>query len=124
MYRKGHTAAAVALAFAGLLAVGAASAGFIGTDSKSGGHKSREQPVIQVDYNGQRSEKRDNGQGNGKWQGDKGEGNKRHTVKHGCKKDCGNNKPSVVPIPAAAWLFGSGLLGMAGIGYRRRSKAA
>jgi hypothetical protein len=27
---------------------------------------------------------------------------------------------TVVPIPAAAWLFGSALLGMAGIGYRRR----
>lgn len=26
----------------------------------------------------------------------------------------------VVPLPAAAWLFGSALLGMAGIGYRRR----
>ena len=26
---------------------------------------------------------------------------------------------SVVPIPAAAWLFGSALLGMAGMGYRR-----
>jgi len=29
----------------------------------------------------------------------------------------------VVPIPAAAWLFGSALLGMAGIGYRRGSGA-
>jgi hypothetical protein len=27
---------------------------------------------------------------------------------------------SAVPIPAAAWLFGSALVGMAGIGYRRR----
>ncbi|MFN2200426.1 MAG: VPLPA-CTERM sorting domain-containing protein [Caldilineaceae bacterium] len=30
---------------------------------------------------------------------------------------------SVVPIPAAAWLFGSALLGMVGIGYRRRASA-
>jgi hypothetical protein len=30
----------------------------------------------------------------------------------------------VVPIPAAAWLFGSALIGMAGIGSRRRSKKA
>jgi hypothetical protein len=28
-----------------------------------------------------------------------------------------------VPIPAAAWLFGSALLGMLGIGYHRRRKA-
>ncbi len=28
---------------------------------------------------------------------------------------------TVVPIPAAAWLFGSALLGVAGIGYRRRA---
>ncbi|WP_157726371.1 VPLPA-CTERM sorting domain-containing protein [Imhoffiella purpurea] len=27
---------------------------------------------------------------------------------------------AVVPIPAAAWLFGSALVGMAGLGYRRR----
>lgn len=27
---------------------------------------------------------------------------------------------SVVPIPAAAWLFGSALLGIAGLGYRRK----
>jgi hypothetical protein len=26
---------------------------------------------------------------------------------------------AVVPIPAAAWLFGSALLGLAGMGYRR-----
>jgi hypothetical protein len=29
----------------------------------------------------------------------------------------------VVPIPAAAWLFGSALLGLAGIGYRRKATA-
>lgn len=28
----------------------------------------------------------------------------------------------VVPIPAAAWLFTSGLIGMAGIGFRRQAK--
>jgi len=28
--------------------------------------------------------------------------------------------PSVVPLPAAAWLFGSALLGVVGIGHRRR----
>jgi len=28
----------------------------------------------------------------------------------------------VVPVPAAAWLFGSGLLGMAGVARRRRNK--
>jgi hypothetical protein len=33
------------------------------------------------------------------------------------------SKPTVVPIPAAAWLFGSALFGMAGIGYRRGQKA-
>ena len=27
---------------------------------------------------------------------------------------------NVVPIPAAAWLFGSALVGMAGIGYRKK----
>jgi hypothetical protein len=31
---------------------------------------------------------------------------------------------TVVPIPAAAWLFGSALVGMAGIGYRRTRKQA
>ncbi|WP_209262590.1 VPLPA-CTERM sorting domain-containing protein [Thiorhodococcus minor] len=30
---------------------------------------------------------------------------------------------SAVPIPAAVWLFGSALLGLAGIGYRRRASA-
>ena len=30
---------------------------------------------------------------------------------------------SVVPVPAAAWLFGSGLLGLVGVARRRRSKA-
>ena len=29
---------------------------------------------------------------------------------------------TVVPIPAAVWLFGSALLGIAGIGYRRQTK--
>jgi len=29
----------------------------------------------------------------------------------------------VVPIPAAAWLFGSALLGMVGVGARRAKKA-
>ena len=33
-------------------------------------------------------------------------------------------KVSVVPLPAAAWLFGSAMLGMAGIGFRRKSKTA
>ncbi|WP_209262533.1 VPLPA-CTERM sorting domain-containing protein [Thiorhodococcus minor] len=29
-----------------------------------------------------------------------------------------------VPLPAAAWLFGSAMLGLAGIGYRRKAKQA
>lgn len=33
-----------------------------------------------------------------------------------------NNAPSAVPVPAAAWLFGSGLVGLAGL--RRRKQAA
>jgi hypothetical protein len=32
--------------------------------------------------------------------------------------------PSAVPIPAAVWLFGTGLLGMVGIGRRRQQKLA
>jgi hypothetical protein len=28
--------------------------------------------------------------------------------------------PTVVPLPAAAWLFGSGLLGLAGMARRKR----
>ena len=31
------------------------------------------------------------------------------------------NAPSAVPLPAAAWLFGSGLIGLAGVARRRRS---
>jgi len=31
------------------------------------------------------------------------------------------NVTSVVPIPAAAWLFGSGLLGMIGIAIRKKA---
>lgn len=30
---------------------------------------------------------------------------------------------SAVPIPAAVWLFGSALIGMAGVGYRRKRQA-
>ena len=30
---------------------------------------------------------------------------------------------TVVPLPAAAWLFGSALVGLAGIGYRRKQSA-
>lgn len=32
------------------------------------------------------------------------------------------SEPNIVPIPAAAWLFGSALLGIAGVGYRRQAK--
>ena len=32
-------------------------------------------------------------------------------------------EPSAIPVPAAAWLFGSGLVGLAGIARRRKSKA-
>lgn len=44
--------------------------------------------------------------------------------------DCGTDNDylvasaSVVPIPAAAWLFGSAMLGLLGIGRRRSAKAA
>ncbi len=31
---------------------------------------------------------------------------------------------AAVPIPGAAWLFGSGVLGLLGIGYTRRRQAA
>ena len=31
--------------------------------------------------------------------------------------------PNPVPLPAAAWLFGSALMGIAGMGYRRKKKA-
>jgi hypothetical protein len=34
-----------------------------------------------------------------------------------------NNAPPAVPVPAAAWLFGSGLLGLAGTARRRRAAA-
>lgn len=37
--------------------------------------------------------------------------------------DDGSYELSPVPIPAAAWLFGSALLGVAGIGYRRNRTA-
>jgi hypothetical protein len=29
--------------------------------------------------------------------------------------------PSAVPVPAAAWLFGSALVGLAGIGRKRKA---
>jgi len=32
--------------------------------------------------------------------------------------------PNPVPLPAAVWLFGSALMGVAGVGYRRKKKAA
>jgi len=35
----------------------------------------------------------------------------------------GSFVPSPVPVPAAVWLFGSGLVGLAGIGRRRKIKA-
>lgn len=35
-----------------------------------------------------------------------------------------DGRVQVVPIPAAAWLFGSGLIGLAGIGRRRRRASA
>lgn len=36
----------------------------------------------------------------------------------------GTGDLTAVPLPAAAYLFGSALLGMAGIGYRRKNKAS
>lgn len=36
----------------------------------------------------------------------------------------GTGNLTAVPLPAAAYLFGSALLGMAGIGYRRKNKAS
>jgi len=35
----------------------------------------------------------------------------------------GNGNNAVVPVPAAAWLFLSGLLGISGIGFRRRLRS-
>lgn len=37
-------------------------------------------------------------------------------------KDPTDPNPTVIPIPAAAWLFGSALMGMVGIGVRRRGR--
>jgi hypothetical protein len=34
----------------------------------------------------------------------------------------GNTPPSAVPLPAAVWLLGSGLLGLAGVGRRKAAK--
>jgi hypothetical protein len=31
--------------------------------------------------------------------------------------------PTVVPVPAAVWLFGSGLMGLAGIARRKKKRA-
>jgi hypothetical protein len=39
----------------------------------------------------------------------------------GVKFDSASNDVSEVPLPAAAWLFGSGLIGLAGIARRRRA---
>lgn len=35
-----------------------------------------------------------------------------------------DHAPAAVPVPAAAWLFGSGLMGMVGVARRRRNKKA
>jgi hypothetical protein len=34
-----------------------------------------------------------------------------------------NQQPPAVPLPAAAWLFISGLLGMTGVGLRRKVRS-
>lgn len=39
-----------------------------------------------------------------------------------CASGCPLQVDTFVPVPAAAWLFGSGLLGLAGVGARRRGK--
>ena len=38
------------------------------------------------------------------------------------KSEIPNNAPTPVPAPAAAWLFGSGLLGLLGIGRKRKKR--
>jgi hypothetical protein len=56
--------------------------------------------------------------------GECGEG--EHAGEHGCGITSAwfyGERPVVVPVPAAAWLFGSGLLGMAGVARRRRRDA-
>jgi len=34
-----------------------------------------------------------------------------------------NNAPSAVPVPAAVWLFGTGLIGLVGVGKRKKTQA-
>ena len=38
-----------------------------------------------------------------------------------CTEDSAYAAPSVVPVPAAVWLFGSGLLGLAGMARRKKA---
>jgi len=34
-----------------------------------------------------------------------------------------NNAPSAVPVPAAVWLFGTGLVGLISVGKRKKTQA-
>jgi hypothetical protein len=41
-----------------------------------------------------------------------------------CANDTIEGSVSNVPIPAAAWLFGSAIFGLGAVGWKRRSPAA
>lgn len=123
MHRLRVPVAGIALALAGALAAGSAAAGYISSESGLSAVSTQTSPLT-LGSNGDAAMEIQGGKGGGgghdKCRGGWGKGCGGSKPPKPCKHNCNKPKPPVVPIPAAVWLFGSGLLGLAGLGYRRR----
>lgn len=126
MHRIRVSTVAMVLALAGSLAAGSAAASYISSTGSPGAASA--QTGLTLGSNGDAAMETQGGKGGGGGWGDcrggSGKGCGGHKPPKPCKHNCNKPKPPVVPIPAAVWLFGSGLLGMAGLGYRRRANRA